>query len=127
MTANDVDTFLATLDHARIDEVNSLREALRGLDPELNESIKWNAPSYGYGAEHRVTMRLHPGDRVELVLHRGAAKRSDAFAFEDMTGLLRWLAPDRGVVEITDVAMLKERLEDVKTLATAWLAATDDR
>lgn len=117
---------LQGLTHARMADIRTLRELLLSIDSELNESVKWNAPSYGYGADHRLTMRLQPGDRVELVLHRGAKKRSDAFAFSDETALVRWLAPDRGIVEIQDAAVLSERGDDLRKLGRAWLAATRD-
>ena len=124
MATATVDEYLQSLVHARIDEVLMLREAIRGLDPNLRESIKWNAPSYGYGVDHRLTMRLQPGDHVDLILHRGAAKRADDFEFGDPSGLVRWLAPDRGVIEVTDSAMLADSLDGIRELASRWFAAT---
>jgi hypothetical protein len=51
-----------------------------------------------------VTFRLYPENRVQLVFHRGAKVKSDGgdFAFEDDTGLLRWVADDRAVVALRD-------------------------
>jgi hypothetical protein len=51
-----------------------------------------------------VTFRLQPGNRLQLVLHRGAAVRDDAadFRFEDPSGLLEWAAPDRAVISFRD-------------------------
>lgn len=80
--------------------------------------MKWNAPSYA----DRVTMRLHPGPRVELVLHRGAKPRELAgFTFDDPGGRVAWAAPDRGVVVLTGPADLDDGLTD---LVRRWLAAT---
>lgn len=121
-----VEHYMASLVHARRDEVEALRATLLAADPDLVETIKWNAPSYGYQGTDRITMRLQPGNRVDLVFHRGAAKRDDAFRFEDPTGLVTWAAPDRGVVAVADRAMLDARLADIITLALAWLAATRD-
>ncbi len=126
MAKQSVEQYMAGLVHARHDEVETLRVALRAAAPDLVETIKWNAPSYGPAGTDRITMRLQPGDRVELVFHRGAAKRDDAFHFEDPTGLLTWAAPDRGVLAVTDRAMLDARLADIVALAGAWLAATRD-
>lgn len=33
------------LDHPRKPEIAALRALIRGLDPALNEGVKWNAPS----------------------------------------------------------------------------------
>jgi hypothetical protein len=124
--AGDVDDFLRELDHARRPEVEHLRQAILAAAPELTERIKWNAPSFCVDGDDRVTFRLRPGDRVELIFHRGAKKRSDsdAFAFEDATGLLTWLAPDRGVVAFPDAAATHDATGSVQELVTAWIAAT---
>lgn len=68
-------------------------------------------------------MRLKPGDRMELVLHRGAAKRVDAFEFSDPVGLVEWKTNDRGgvVFGVGDVAGLAV---DVRTLVAAWVWAS---
>lgn len=59
--------------------------------------MKWNAPSSAIG-EHLVTLRLRPGDRVEMVLHRGVATRADDVApvLDDPDGRLDWRAAGRG-------------------------------
>ena len=126
MAAVTVEAFLDASDHSRIEEIRRIRHALLDAESELVETIKWNAPSFGYPGTDRVTMRLQPGDRLEIVFHRGAAKRDDGFSFDDPTGLVVWAAPDRGVVTVTDTAMLEARLPDLVGLAKAWLAATRD-
>lgn len=120
----DVDTFLSTLTHARKAEVIALRAALRAAVPALTEQVKWNAPSFCIGGDDRITFRLQPGDRVELIFHRGAKKRTDTFHFDDPTGLVTWAAPDRGQVVFTDAADVSARTPAVQELARAWIAAT---
>jgi len=126
MVAVGVDEYMAALRHPRIEEIQRLRSAFLGADVGLVETIKWNAPSFGCPGTDRVTLRLQPGDRLEIVFHRGTAKRDDAFTFEDPTGLIRWAAPDRGVVVVTNETMLDARLPDIVALMGAWLAATRD-
>lgn len=122
-----VDEYLGALRHPRIAEIHRLREAILGADPDLVETIKWNAPSFGYPGTDRVTLRLQPGDRLEVVFHRGTATRDDGFAFdEDPTGLIAWAAADRGVVVINDAPMLDATLPDIVALVRAWLLATRD-
>jgi hypothetical protein len=52
---------------------------------------------FRHAGQDRVTFRLQPGDKLQLLFHRGAKVRTDtaAFAFNDPTGLMTWLAPDR--------------------------------
>jgi hypothetical protein len=67
-----------------------------------------------------VTFRLYPEDRVQLVRHRGAKVKSDAadFAFEDATGLLRWVADDRAVVALRDAEARQRALVE---LVNRWV------
>jgi hypothetical protein len=66
-----------------------------------------------------VTFRLYPEDRAQLVFHRGAKVKDDAadFAFEDDTGLLRWVANDRAVVALRDA----KDVEAVVEVVNRWV------
>jgi hypothetical protein len=127
-----VDAFMAALTHSRKAEVEYLRAAILGLEltlteqTALTEHIKWNAPSFCFDDDDRITFRLHPGDRVELIFHRGAKKRSDTetFTFTDPSGLMDWLAPDRGIVKLADPAETHQRTPDIVRLVEAWITAT---
>ena len=126
MGAGDVEPFLAELEHRRKPEIHLLRRAILDAVPELSEHIKWNAPSYGIDGDDRVTFRLQPGDRIELIFHRGARPRADSasFAFDDQTGLLRMVRPDRGVVTLLDSATSQAAIPRIQRLVQAWIAAT---
>jgi hypothetical protein len=118
-----VDAFLAALEHPRRDEVQRLRDAILGSDGEITESVKWNAPNFRFGGEDRVTFRLRPGDRVQLVFHRGAKVRGDsaAFRFDDPSGLLEWAAPDRGVLTLVDAGDTAAKQSTVVELVRRWV------
>ena len=69
-------------------------------------------------------MRLQPGDRLQLVLHRGAKVRStDGFAFTDPAGLIDWAASDRGVVTIAP-GQLAAHTEALSEFLRRWIVAT---
>jgi hypothetical protein len=98
---------------------------LLGADPHITEHIKWNAPSFCYGGDDRVTLRLHPPTRLQLIVHRGARVKDPAgFRFEDATGLVTWVAPDRGVVTLGDMAHIQANREPLADLVRRWVAAT---
>jgi hypothetical protein len=124
----DVDDFMAALDHPRKSEIEELRAAILASNSAITEQIKWNAPSFCYPDDDRVTFRMQPGDRVELILHRGAKVRSDAdaFEFEDPTGLLNWASSDRGVVTVADSQDLKAKKDDIVKLVNLWMESTAD-
>jgi Domain of unknown function (DU1801) len=123
-----VDKFLAGLVHGRKDEIESLHDAILSCATAITEQVKWNAPSFCHEGDDRVTFRLQPGDRVELIFHRGAKKRSDsaAFAFTDPTGLMKWLGPDRAVVVLADRGDTDTNAAAIVALIETWMAATRD-
>ena len=122
---NAVDQFLSELRHARKDEVEAVRSLIMRSNKEITERIKWNAPSFCFKGDDRVTMRLQPKDRVQLIFHRGAkAKDTHGFEFEDSTGLLEWLAADRAVVTLEDMKDTKAKTPALVRLVRAWMKAT---
>jgi hypothetical protein len=123
MTTTSVDEYLDTLQHPRRDDVLRVRAAVLALRPGIEERVKWNAPSFAVDGVDRVTFRLAPGDVFQLVLHRGAARRADTgtFRFADGSGLVRWPAPDRGVVDLTAPGATDEHLDAVLELLGRWL------
>ena len=120
-----VDSYLDGLQHARKPEIETLRLLILASVPDLVERIKWNAPSFGPGADDRITMRLHPGDRLQLILHRGAkAGADDFFRFEDPDRLIAWAAPDRGVISFADAADLAAKSAALPDILRRWVACT---
>ncbi|MHA7264437.1 DUF1801 domain-containing protein [Arthrobacter sp. TMN-37] len=118
-----VTAFLRDLDHPFKEVVEALRLDVLTLDPGITEQIKWKAPSFGYAGTDRVTLNLRPRDRLQVVLHRGAKIREDAgsFDFEDASGLVQWLAPDRGTVSFLSAADAQQKREDFLRLIDRWM------
>lgn len=125
MPGQSVTAFLTSLEHARKAEINRVRNIILGALPGIAERIKWNAPSFGLDDDDRITFRLQPGDKVDLIFHRGAKlKPLDGFAFTDETGLLKFIAPDRAVLIFTDGPDIEAKAEKLRWLVRAWIAAT---
>jgi len=122
----DVPTFLMQLEHARKDEIESLRAIVLQADKNVTERVKWNAPSFCYQGDDRITFRLQPGNRVQLVFHRGAKVKGNAatFVFEDVSGLIQWASSDRGVVTFESMDQVKRSAPKLRKLVQAWLKAT---
>jgi hypothetical protein len=124
--AREVQAFLDELKHARKEEVVVIRDIIVSAHSGITERIKWNAPSFCIDDDDRITFRLQPGDRVQLIFHRGAAKRDDAatFSFKDGSGLLEWVAEDRAVVTFRDLDDVKAKSAALKDLVRRWMIAT---
>ncbi|PWU56137.1 DUF1801 domain-containing protein [Micromonospora sp. S4605] len=123
--SGEVDAFMATLDHPLRAGVEELRSAILASNADISEHVKWNAPSFRYNGDDRVTFRLRPADRLQLIFHRGAKVRSDVadFTFHDSTGLVTWLAPDRGVVTFPDLETIQSQQAAVVSLVNRWVRA----
>jgi uncharacterized protein YdhG (YjbR/CyaY superfamily) len=64
-----VDEFLENLSHPLKAEVEALRSIIKGVDKDINEEIKWKAPSFNYKGEYLVTFNLRDEKRIHLVFH----------------------------------------------------------
>ena len=67
-----VEAFLERLEHPHLAAIRLLRAAILSADPRIQESVKWNAPSFALG-EHFATFKLRPVETVQIVLHTGAS------------------------------------------------------
>lgn len=101
-----VDEFMAALEHPFKAEVQAVREIVLGVDPEITEQVKWNAPSFSYRG-YLATFSLHRRESAMLIFHDGAI-------LDDQGGLLEGSYPDRRMVyfhSLDDVAAKRPRLE----------------
>lgn len=121
----EVDIYMAALDHPMAAQVEQLRTAILESDERINESIKWNAPSF-FINDHFATFNLHYPDRVQLVLHAGAKVKADATQLEisDPSGLLKWAAVDRASVTFASAAEVDARMDDFLNVLSQWIALT---
>lgn len=125
-----VDAYLANLDHPLKDGIVALRQTILGAKRDITEQIKWNAPSFCYGGDDRITFRIPPKPKtdVQLIFHRGAKSKDSAnFQFVDPSGLVQWAASDRGVVTFRSIDEIHKNAPKFIKLVQAWLEAADAR
>jgi hypothetical protein len=115
-----VNDFMADLDHPLKDEIETVRRIIRGANAAIKEEIKWNAPSFRT-TEFFATLHLRARDKIQIVFHLGAKARDDApsMTIADPGGLMKWLAKDRCLVTVRDVAANEKALA---AIVRQWLA-----
>ena len=121
--SDDVEKFLASLEHPAKREILALRKIIRGVDPAVREGIKWNAPSF-YTTEHFATFQLRHKGGVQLVLHMGTRPRPDVQArtsIADPESLLEWRAADRATITFRDLAEIEERKAALVKVMRQWV------
>ncbi len=62
-----VDEFLENLSHPFKAEIEALRSIIKGVNKDINEEIKWKAPSFNFKGEYLVTFNLWEEKRIHLV------------------------------------------------------------
>lgn len=100
--ASEVDAFMATLDHPLKAEIGAARGWILGVDPGIEELIKWKAPTFRFKDDF-ATVNLRSTDGLQLIFHTGAKVKASAttgVTIVDPAGLLRWLAKDRALVTV---------------------------
>ncbi|RYG48227.1 DUF1801 domain-containing protein [bacterium] len=121
----NVETFLASLQHPMKAEIERVRGIVLAADGRLTERVKWKAPSFCSEGDDRITFNLRPQDRVQLIFHRGAkVKDASDFAFEDPSGLFKWAAKDRATVELRGIGEIEAHEAALSDLVRRWIAAT---
>jgi hypothetical protein len=121
-----VEHFMQRLNHPLKAEIERIRAIILKADGQITEQIKWNAPSFCYHGDDRVTMRIQPQEQIQLIFHRGAKVRSDSadFKFEDGSGLMKWATSDRGVVTLRTMQDVEVNEMALTTLVREWMKAT---
>lgn len=64
-----VEEFLRELNHPLTAEIEAVRSIIKGANKNINEEIKWKAPSFNYKGEYLVTFNLRDTMRIHLVFH----------------------------------------------------------
>ena len=121
-----VTAFLRELNHPLKKEIESVRQIILGLGPEIREGIKRNAPSFRT-AEFFATVNLRGkgGDaRVWLILHKGAKVKDNSteeMKITDPAGLLKWLAKDRCLVTFGDAKEIQAKQSALEAIIREWI------
>jgi hypothetical protein len=116
-----VDAFMATLEHPHRDAVAELRRVVAGADPSIGEGVKWNAPSFRT-TEYFATVHLRAKIGIGLILHLGAKARNiPDMAIDDPEGIVTWVAMDRAVVSLADLAEVRARKATLRRIVSQWI------
>lgn len=121
--AADVETWLASLNDPRKEEVLALRQIILAADPAISEEIKWNVPSFRT-SEHFATLNLRVKKGIGVILHFGAKKNDiskTGIAIDDPESLLEWLAKDRALVTFRDSGDIAAKQSAFTSLLREWI------
>lgn len=125
----DVSDFINKLEHPLKEVIVEVRGIILSVNKEITEHIKWNAPSFCFRNDDRITFKLNKDECVQLVFHSGA-KGKDSHdkgpIIEDQTGLLEWVADKRALLTFQDIKEVKMKRDSLIKIVKQWLEATVD-
>lgn len=118
-----VEEFLSNLDHDLKEEINEVRKIVLNVNNQIDEHIKWNAPSFSFDGEDRITFNLRGNGFFRLIFHCGSkVKEVDMTPFfNPSTDLLEWITNDRAVVKFNDKNDIKAKESKLKEIVTKWI------
>ena len=123
----DVNDFINQLNHPLEEVIEEVRKIVLSANKEITEHIKWNAPSFCYRNDDRITFRLNKNDCVQLVFHTGAKgkdTKDKGPLFQDQSHLLEWVADKRALLTFYDINEVKIKRDEIIEIVNLWLKAT---
>ena len=97
-----VEEFLRELSHPLKAEVEAVRSIIKGVNKDINEEIKWKAPSFNYKGEYLVTFNLWEEKRIHLVFHNPQISKVKS-------NILEGEYKDRRMAYFTDMSDIKSK------------------
>jgi uncharacterized protein YdhG (YjbR/CyaY superfamily) len=122
----EVDAFLASLEHPLIAEIQQVRTIIKAANIDLQENIKWNAPNYALNGVDCITMSLSNKKKIQIIFHRGAKKQSipDVKWINDTSGILDWKTNDRAIATFNNIADIESQKDHFKDIVNKWLCSS---
>lgn len=118
-----VTEFLTDLEPNKRDQVDALRKII--LDNAgVTEHIKWNAPSYVYDGEDRITFNMY-GEDIKILVHMGTKRKEDRKAkpvLDDPAGIIKWSSNIRGIISFKDIDDIASKRLALTDILKRWLA-----
>lgn len=126
MKNSDVTMLLDELNHPLRKEIEFLRELILSSHNELKENIKWNAPNYYHHDNDRITMKLMPPKKVQIIFHRGAKKLEQPKnkLINDDSNLLNWKENDRAIASFKNLEEINVNKDRLVKIIQQWIQAT---
>lgn len=123
---DDVTQFLDDLNHPFRKEIEALRSSILGAEGRLTENIKWNGPNYSIDNEDRITMKIHPPKKIQLIFHRGAKVKDQPAnqLVQDDGGLLEWRGNDRAIMTFKNMDDIERDRSALVRIVKDWVEAT---
>lgn len=117
-----IDDILNDLAPEKRQKVELLRQIILE-STDVTEHVKWNAPSYIYNDEDRITFNLY--GEVKILIHMGATRKEDKKAtpiMDDPDHIISWNSDIRGTITFSNLEDIEVKREAFVSVIQRWLA-----
>ena len=114
----EVEEYLKKKDHPMDAEIRRVREIILNVSEEIEETIKWSAPTFMYKG-NMASFFMNAKKHVSLMFHKGAF-------IKDTTGLLQGDGKEARTAKFSDMAHIQVRRKDLESVVRAWIALQDN-
>lgn len=124
--SKEVTVFLDDQKHPMRKEIDALRGEILNASQTLAENVKWNGPNYSVGELDRITMKIQPPTKIQLIFHRGAKVQAQPKTklIADNSGLLDWRGNDRAIATFKNIQEIDLAKSSLSQIIRDWLKAT---
>ncbi len=113
----DVEDYLKRKNHPLDEEIRKVREIVLAAHPEMEETIKWNSPTFIYKG-NMASYFMNAKKHVSLMFHKGAL-------IGDESGLLEGEGKEGRTAKFKDLEDIEEKKEQLTTVVLQWVAMRD--
>jgi hypothetical protein len=120
-----VSKWLLELHHPMLREISMLRSLLFDAEAKLYENIKWNGPNYVFQDLDRISMKIHPAGKIQLIFHCGSSSRLsvEGPVLQIKSRLIQWKGNNRAILSIHSLGEIKKNETFIKDFVIAWLTS----
>lgn len=112
-----VDDYLSQKKHPMNDEIQRIREIVLSTHKDIEETIKWNSPTFLYKG-NMASYFMNAKKHVSLMFHKGAF-------IQDKSGLLQGDGKEARVAKFENMKEIEQRKKDVQAIVKEWIKMQD--
>ena len=113
-----VDEYLEKKNHPMTPEIQRVREIVMATDPRMEETIKWNSPTFMYKG-NMASFFMNAKKFVSLMFHKGAF-------IKDKTGLLTGDGKEGRVARFESLEDIEKKKKDLESVVKEWMRMQDE-
>ena len=116
-TNKKVDEFLKKKKHTMTAEIQRLREIILSIDDQIEEDIKWSAPTFMYKG-NMASFFMNTKNSVSLLFHYGAR-------LGDKSGLLEGDGKVTRVARFANMKDIEKKKKKLESVVRQWMKMRD--